>query len=206
MLMAGFLRTTLGAGVAILCFSAVFASMARAEGKPDYSRSGFYLGAEFGIARATMLEDDLDEFWDAKVYETGFVNARLGYQVIPYLAAELQVEYVMKFRTEIDRQKAWTHDVVALTANAKVPLSRGRLQPFLLAGGGMFHAMFDGDPGPGITRPTDGTGFALRMGGGLDLFATEHILVDVAVTYVLPFGDVRDLDYISVGFGAQYRF
>ena len=206
MLITGFGRTTLGALVAVLFFSAVFTSAARADEGPDYSRSGLYLGAGLGIAVDMALERELDEILvlGARVYETGFVNARVGYRVIPYLATELQFEYVVAFKTEGWRGSVSTHDVMTLTANAKVPVARGRIQPFLLAGGGLYHAKFDYDSDYGDDESL--SGFALRAGAGLDFYASEHLLFVLDVTYVLPFGDVRNLDYMSVGFGGQYRF
>ncbi len=50
------------------------------------------------------------------------------------------------------------------------------------------------------------TGFAARFGGGIDIYATENFVVAFVVDYVFPAGDVKDLDYVSVGWGFQYRF
>ena len=43
-------------------------------------------------------------------------------------------------------------------------------------------------------------------GGGLDTYVTENIVVALDVTYVLPFGDLDDYDYFSLGLGVAYRF
>ncbi len=54
--------------------------------------------------------------------------------------------------------------------------------------------------------PVDETDFAGRVGGGIDIYATENIVVTLDATYVVPTGDVDDLDYLSIGWGVQYRF
>jgi len=45
-----------------------------------------------------------------------------------------------------------------------------------------------------------------RFGGGLDFYITESIVASAGVDYLLPTGDVEDLDYVSFGWGLQYRF
>jgi hypothetical protein len=32
------------------------------------------------------------------------------------------------------------------------------------------------------------------------------VVLNVGVDYVLPFGNLDDLDYITIGWGVQYRF
>jgi hypothetical protein len=60
--------------------------------------------------------------------------------------------------------------------------------------------------GTGLSASGRGTDFAARFGGGIDLYATKHVVLSVEAEYVLPTGDVKDLDYISIGWGFQYRF
>jgi len=48
--------------------------------------------------------------------------------------------------------------------------------------------------------------FAMRFGGGIDLYATANVVVSLEADYVLPFGNLNSLDYISIGWGLQYRF
>jgi hypothetical protein len=52
----------------------------------------------------------------------------------------------------------------------------------------------------------DAVGPAMRAGAGIDLYLSENIVVSAETTYVLPFANVSDLDYLSVGVGVQYRF
>ena len=50
------------------------------------------------------------------------------------------------------------------------------------------------------------TGLAIRWGGGVDSYLTEHWLINIEVSDVNPTGDVKDIDYFSLGGGIQYRF
>ncbi|MEZ4289522.1 MAG: hypothetical protein R3E53_02875 [Myxococcota bacterium] len=42
------------------------------------------------------------------------------------------------------------------------------------------------------------------FGGGVD-FTTRHVGLSLDTSYVLPVGDVEDLDYVSVGAGVFFR-
>jgi opacity protein-like surface antigen len=235
MVATGFVRATRGMLIASLLFSTLSVVTARAEEERDYSYSGAYVGLGLAQGVDMALEDALEENRsyldsDATVGSgTGF-DLQLGYRVNPHLAMELQFEYVFSFKTEIKTGIETVdgggnitivpllthdeHDVMVVTGNVKAPLLRGQVQPFLLAGGGLFY--YRHKSGGGF-RSGDGSslypslsdtamGFGLRLGAGLDLYLVEHVLLNAGVSYVLPFGDVEDLDYISVALGVQYRF
>jgi hypothetical protein len=38
------------------------------------------------------------------------------------------------------------------------------------------------------------------------VFATENVVLNLGFDYVLPLGDVENLDYLSIGWGLEYRF
>jgi hypothetical protein len=57
----------------------------------------------------------------------------------------------------------------------------------------------------GLNSESD-TAFVMRFGGGIDLYATENVVVSVDADYVLPLGNLDALDYITIGWGIQYRF
>ena len=86
----------------------------------------------------------------------------------------------------------------------------GRYQPFLLIGAGAMQAKTKLKQPSGLAFTGLGNesenAFALRFGGGIDLYATEHVVVSVDADYVLPFGDLDALDYVTIGWGIEYRF
>jgi hypothetical protein len=61
---------------------------------------------------------------------------------------------------------------------------------------------------PGIESSERETDFAMRFGGGLDIysFGTDTVVITAGADYVLPFGDVEDFDYVSINVGVLYRF
>jgi hypothetical protein len=66
----------------------------------------------------------------------------------------------------------------------------------------------DTDPldGLDLSGTSTETNFVMRFGGGVDFYATKHVVVSAEIDYVLPFGNLAPLDYLSIGMGIQYRF
>lgn len=124
-------------------------------------------------------------------------------------------------------------EIWTITANVKVyPPFVGwlrhleRFQPFAKVGLGAQNSKLDIDiESSGLTTtntagtvvvPADFTmkdtetnlDGALRVGGGIDIYATRNIVSEINATYVLPFSDTGFLkmDYVSVQWRLVYRF
>jgi len=124
-------------------------------------------------------------------------------------------------------------DIWAITANVKIyPPFEGwlkpleRFQPFAKVGLGVLHSKFSTEvESEGLTTtntaetqevPADfrlkssdsNIDGALRVGGGIDIYATRNLVAEINTTYVLPFSDVGFLktDYVSVQWRLVYRF
>ena len=176
-----------------------------------YARRGWLVGAGGSYAMETFEDDMESEFQSAlgptvsvSVDDSFGVNGRAGYRCHPRFSAEVEVEWLDGFEADVsDPPSSATIDAEpwVVTANTKGYLLTGRYQPFVLLGAGVMTAEFT--VGSGRVRETD---FAMRFGGGIDLYATKHVVVSAEVDYVLPFGDLEDLDYLSFGLGFQYRF
>ena len=65
---------------------------------------------------------------------------------------------------------------------------------------------YPGSVPPGVPRSRTENEFAMRFGGGIDLYATKNVVVSLEADYVLPVSSLSDLDYVSIGWGFQYRF
>jgi opacity protein-like surface antigen len=131
---------------------------------------------------------------------------------------------------EAEIKEIWT-----VTANVKIyppfigwlrPLAR--FQPFAKVGLGVLHAKLESDINTSglfmVSDDADDPIFvpadfrikekesridgALRVGGGIDIYATRNIVSEINATYVLPFSDVGwvKTDYVSVQFRLVYRF
>jgi opacity protein-like surface antigen len=178
----------------------------------DYARDGFYAAAGVLGGSYTQIEDEVEDALAALGYSASIdadtaVGFELfgGYRFHPNFAVE--AEFEMLPQADIDlggfgrfaKLETWT-----ITGNVKAFVLTGRVQPFALVGIGAMRAEVDDTLGLGLSESD--SGFAARFGGGLDFYITENIVVSAGVDYLLPAGDVEDLDYVSFGGGLQYRF
>jgi len=119
-----------------------------------------------------------------------------------------------------------THELISGTINAKILYPMGRVQPYAIGGGGLIHSQTTGDyvsycvrtpqctPDTPNTPPLDagkgiledGLDFAFRAGGGVDIYLTEHFLVNWEAGAMLPIGTLQNLNYYFFNWGLQYRF
>jgi hypothetical protein len=188
-----------GYGMGALLVIAIAGPVAgNADPDGDYDRNGLYVGGEATLAFNTFeneIEDALGP--DAGVDESWGAKARLGYRIHPRVSGEVEFEWLSGFDVTSedldDEIESWT-----ITGNAKGYLLTGAFQPFALVGLGAMRAELDP-----LAKETD---LAARFGGGFDFYASEQFVMSINADYVYPTGDVKDLDYISVGVGFQYRF
>jgi len=200
--------------VRITTFAALFvlvlAGAAAAQDDQDaYDRAGPYLGLAGTLAMDTQLQDDLERrlgpFVDVDVDPSLGLNARAGYRFHPNLAAEIHYEWLSEFKIKLSSHVQGASTIVdlsgwALTVDGKVFLFTDNPHPFLLVGVGAL--TIDSDFG------ADETVFAARFGGGADFYLTPNIAITLDVSYVLPAKDIYGVgvDYVSIGWGLQYRF
>lgn len=214
---------TLFTGAILLIGTLAFApALSQAEEIPSsednpYARNGFYIGlaGSFGIDAAAEEELEKQSGLKLRIGEDIGLHARLGYRFHPRLAAEYQFEWItdvdidvqaVPFGTGAFSLERWTN-----TANVKAYLATDTVQPFLLLGLGVMTVEIDGSPVevmPGIFQrlAVQKTDFAARFGAGLEVYATEQIVINLDASYVLPAGGLEDFDYVSIGWGFQYRF
>jgi opacity protein-like surface antigen len=173
----------------------------------EFARRGWLVGVAGSYAIETF-EDDAESVDNS----LGF-NGRVGYRCHRRFSAEIEVEWLDQFKADVSAAgvgKIATIDLelVVVTANTKGYLLTGRYQPFLLVGAGFMtaEAKVRDTADLGLSASEKETDFAMRFGGGIDLYATKHVVVSVEADYVLPFGSLDDVDYISIGWGFQYRF
>ena len=166
-------------------------------GDIDYHRRGPYLG----LAGSWGIEK-FDDSNNIDTEDSIGINARAGYRMLSWLSLEAQGEYLFDF--DIKDKNTTTRADLAIWlvgGNVRLNLPTDLIQPYLLAGGGYMGTDFEGD-----RSDTEEGGFA-RVGGGVEFYPWEHIAIDVGLTGVLPISDdVEDLDFISVHWGALYRF
>jgi opacity protein-like surface antigen len=187
----------------------------------EFDRQGWYLGAAGSYAVESFDLEALPDLENAYPFASlsadnsfGF-NGDVGYRCHPRLAGEVEVEWLDGFDADLSdpvlgHVASTDIEALAVTANLKGYLLTGRYQPFLLFGGGVIQTESNLQdalaPGIGISNIEKETEFAFRFGGGIDLYATKNVVVTLDADYVMPFGNLDELDFITIGWGFQYRF
>ena len=189
-----------GVVLVVLCGSAM--------AQRGYTGPGPYLG--IGPAGGfAAFQGDLQDFGNSY----GF-NARGGYRFNDFLAAEALYEYMDDFGSPVTVNNRTAGHVDITTHNfsllGKVILPTGTfLEPYLVGGVGFLNADGSADVNTRNVRVSGAesdTEFAGRVGGGFDVWITQHIAAYVDTAYVMPTGDLSDLRYFSLGAGVKYSF
>jgi hypothetical protein len=187
------------------------------EGAQEYERKGWFMGLAGTYALPNYghdLQADANSAMETPVKVSTDsslgVGGDIGYRCHRYFSTAVEAEKVMGFEEEYSEPGVGSFavgdvDPLAVTTNFKAHLPVGRFQPFALVGGGMMttSATIRDTVGLGSVNAKD---IVLRFGGGLDFYATKHIVLNFGVDYVVPLGDLREFDYTSVSWGVQYRF
>ena len=186
------LASLAGLGLALTCASA--------HAEDEFNRPGPYVG----LGGSYMVSGFQDQTAAGDFGNTLGFNARGGYRFNDYLAAEGIYEYGDDFGAHRIFPGAGIQ-TNAFTVNGKLLLPLGRFQPYLSGGVGFLNANAD----RAISRTSldaDGTSFAGRFGGGVDLWATEHVSLYLDAAYTIPVDEVSDLYHFSFGWGGKYSF
>lgn len=175
-------------------------------GYDEYARPGLYIGGGLVGGFSTRLESELHEIpgvTDVEVDPSVGLTTRAGVRVTPHIAIEAHYEWMDDFETSVAGNEIADTSTQTLTGDVKAYLATGRVQPYLAVGAGFLTAKSD-DPRTNFQR-TD-TDFVARVGGGVEFYLNRTVGLSIDTSYVLPAGDVKDLDYISVGAGVFFRF
>ena len=154
------------------------------------------------------------------------LHARAGYRIHPRFSVEAHFEWISEWsiggtnsartqgdvQSDVARAESWI-----TTANLKLHLMTGRVQPYVVAGVGVMRLQAENRT-PVIIRNngrpvfefnidnTRATDFAYRAGAGVDIYFNERLSLVLGGSYVIPEGQLDPFDYVSVEWGLQYRF
>lgn len=187
---------------AVLAFSLAWlpASTVRAEG--DTPECCNYNGPYIGVGGGGAIED----FDKGDADDGAYVNARVGYRFLDFLAIEGIGEYEPHFNGTSGKYLSADVSIWSGWLNGKVyPAARwtGFFQPYLSSGIGYMWA----DTSGGVTNNNiNDNGFSGRFGLGADFFLTEHVFFTIDSAYLLPWGNPDEFDQVLVGGALQYRF
>jgi hypothetical protein len=165
----------------------------------------------------------------AKADDSWSVNGRVGYRCHPRYSVGATLEGFGGFDTQWSGAVGTGSDDIDIfdaTVDIKGYLLTGRYQPYLLLGGGTMNISTkvtnptaiigttpNGAPPPdnlAILGPKiqsrNYTDFVVRLGGGIDLYTTDHVVVNIGASYLFPLGEVSGVKLFTVGGGIEYRF
>lgn len=163
------------------------------------------------------------------------LNGVFGYRAGERVAFEVEGEWLVSSNsTRLDvtgsngSHKASLGQVWTITANVKMypPFLTGWYQPFAKVGLGVQHSQLDVDiesnglsttnvPGTivvpanfKIRSSESSIDGAVRIGGGIDIYATPNVVAEGNVNYVVPFSKVGSVqsDYVTIQWRFIYRF
>lgn len=190
-------------------------STARAEDatieEPGTDRLGFYVTAQ-GLYAFNNFQNLGGLQGDNGL---GF-KGRIGYRFLPMVAAEGEIEWVnlgLNIPAGVAGAPGGGINVASVTyhtftANVKVypppdlQILEGKLEPYLLGGLGFANVNISGQgiDGESFTR------FAGRGGAGIEYHVTDHFSVVGDAEYVASTNELKNLGYLSVGWGFSYNF
>jgi len=144
-------------------------------------------------------------------------NFRGGYRFNDYMAIEGLYEYMDDFGnsfTSTDRQVKASASIqtsnFSLLAKVIFPtLGIPQLQPFVSGGIGLLNANGSGKlnvRSATVDRTPSATEFAGRVDGGVDYFLTRDVSTFFDVGYVIPTGQLSNMNYLSLSAGVKYNF
>ena len=170
----------------------------------DANRPGFYLGLA-----GTWGNEKFNNTNNINVKDSIGFNARAGYRALSWLSAEIEGEWLANFNVDLGPEDGDV-EMHLIGANLRLNLPTGLIQPYLLFGGGYMHAdlrgVHQGDVQKSFTDGANGDGGFGRFGGGMEFYPWPWLALDMGIAYVLPTGNVDNLDFLSITWGALYRF
>ena len=201
--------------------------VAGAAASEDFDERGLYVGVS-GVYSATLFQEEALSYGGlpselARVSDSKGVSARLGYRLMSWIALEIQYEWLdtIEFSNATLGQFA-EYNPQTVTANVKLFLPSGSLQPYLLVGAGVGFWELDTLAFPGTLPPvaggrSSGEGFTGRAGLGLNFHMTDHVALNLEGVGVLntttldPYETDFDkalgnLYYFAFSAGITYRF
>lgn len=205
---------------AVLALGLVQASVGQ---ELEATRSGPYIGVGVGGAIPTFDGEDffgrLDNQASIDNNNSLAVNVRLGWRLLPFLAAEVQYEWTDEFRMRTFGSTCAKASSQLVTGNLKLIAPLETVQPYLLAGVGAGHYDLDIEdisfgvndsctPQNGYKASQTQWEMAGRFGGGFDFYITRGILMNFEAASVISEDEFlgKRWPYVSLSAGIQYRF
>jgi hypothetical protein len=173
----------------------VFWAAAAGADEDAYSRSGWTVGLGAGVALSAFEANSST----GAAAEFGIQG---GYRLTPHVAVEGQVYHVHQLAYDLAPYGSASFWTILGDVRGYLPL--GRLQPFVLAGiGPRVQILKEASDSSVSNTQVDGT---VVLGGGVDYYLTERILLSLDGKYNWGFDRSPALDYGTISLSGVYRF
>ena len=188
----------------------------------DYDRRGWFAGLQGVYAREDydvdreerniQSQEDFTVEFNLTNHDAGGVRGKFGRRCHSRFSVEFEMEWLDDFagKESLNPNGDPVSDIkfstIAGTINTKGYLLTGRVQPFVLVGVGAMSVRGDRNPVGSNKSSQDDGHLVARFGGGIDFYATRHWVVSGQADYVYSATNLQSTNYISVGFGAMYRW
>lgn len=202
------MKRTISPIAVMVLLSSLFLSAAPVYSQDmEYARPGLYLGASAIGGSAVRLDSLYDQVaFDPEIFVAPGAELYFGYRADPAVAFEVEADYLPASKIDLDGLDGVTElETWTITANSKFFFMHQRIQPYGLVGLGVMHVALEDKEGFAF----DGNefGFIFKFGAGIDYYITRHIVASIGADYVLPgAAGLEELDLVTFGVGAQYRF
>ena len=183
---------------------AALAAVRELENRFAYDRDGMYMGG--GVFYAPQSFDTHPE---VSVATSRGASGWIGYRFANHFALEARADYVDDFDFESPRTSGGQLSGWLATANAKIFLMRGRVQPYFNLGVGAFMSSISGesldplDPGPFSVNDTNA---AFRGSFGFDIYLSPSFLLNLDAAFTSVHGDLDAVKFGQLGGGLTFRF
>jgi len=161
----------------------------------DFGRPGLYLGL-YGIKSWENFDASGNGIHTGDS-DLG-AGAKIGFRAASLLAVEVFVEDIQGFEVSGGSVES-DLDLMNVGAVGKLFLGDGRVQPYLLFGGGAARTEIRG-------IDLDDDGWFVRAGLGLDIYLTGNFAIFGEANYNRMMGGVEDLDNANLMIGILFRF
>lgn len=173
-------------------------SDARRVEQKSTRRAGFYAGGAFFYG-AENFDDSV--IVKSSTGGSGFVGYRFG----RLLAAEARYEGFEGFDLK-SRTARGVIDGYALTLSFKAYPFEGAIQPFVGMGAGMVRFRQKNVHADGSRARADESDGTFRFAGGVDLWLTDHVVLNLEAAYLAPLDDLSNLDVTILSTGLTLRY
>ena len=188
----------------------------------DYDRRGWFAGLQGVYAREDYDVDreerniqsqtEFEIEFSLNNHDAGGVRGKFGRRCHSRFSVEFEMEWLDDFAGEVvnlsngEVASDINFSTIAGTINTKGYLLTGRVQPFVLVGVGAMSVRGDNNPIGSNKSSQDDGHLVARFGGGIDFYVNRHWVVSGQADYVYSATNLESTNYISVGFGAMYRW